>query len=273
MGLTTPNVAIPDSPRKYYPKLRDFGRTFARVVPSDRAQVSAQLQYMEREGVNRLVLLSDEDPLGIGFEAAMRGRAREFGVAVVGQDQVDPREQEPRELVAEVLARRPDAIFYAGATHDGIVRLWQELARADPSLKLFALGSLVDAAFVEAVGDAARATYATRPVLPLDAYPRAAQRMARAFERTYGYEPAPEALYGYEAMQAVLAAIHRATSTLGDRPLRRADVVREFFATDRRHSVLGPYAIDRDGDTSMRRFGAYRVGPAGELRYAGPLDG
>jgi branched-chain amino acid transport system substrate-binding protein len=273
MGLTTPNVAIPDSPRKYYPKLREFGRTFARVVPSDRAQVTAQLRYMEREGVQRLVLLTDEDPLGIGFESVMRARARVHGVAVVGQSQVDPREQEPRELVAEVLARRPDAVFYAGAAHDGIVRLWQELAAADPSLKLFALGALVDAPFAEAVGDAARGIRVTRPVLPLAAYPREAQRMARAFERTYGYEPAPEALYGYEAMSAVLSAIHRATSTIGERPLTRADVVREFFATDRRRSVLGPYAIDADGDTSMRRFGAYRLGPAGELRYVGALEG
>jgi hypothetical protein len=96
--------------------------------------------------------------------------------------------------------------------------------------------------------------------------------MARRFERTYGYAPAPEALYGYEAMSAVLSAIHRATSTIGDRPLERADVVREFFATDRRASVLGPYAIDRNGDTSMDRFGAYRIGPVGELRFAGALD-
>ena len=274
MGLTTTNVAIPDSPRKYYPRLAETGRTFARVVPSDRVQVTAQLRYMAREGVRRLVLLTDEDPLGIGFEELLRERARAHGIAVVGELAVDPREQEPRELVADALARRPDAVFYAGAGHDGVVRAWQELAAADPQLKLFAPGSVVDAPFAAAIGpQAARATYLTRAVLPLAAYPPQARRVARRFERIYGYPPAPEALYGYEAARAVLAAIHRATSSIGPRRLRRADVVREFFATARRDSVLGPYAIDRNGDTTARRFGAYRLTERGRLRFAGVLGG
>lgn len=274
MGLTTTNVAIPDSPRKYYPRLAETGRTFARVVPSDRAQVTAQLQYMAREGVRRLVVLTDDDPLGIGFEELLRERAAAHGVTVVGELAVDPREQEPRDLVAETVALRPDAVFYAGAAHDGIVRAWQELAAADARLKLFAPGNVVDAPFAGAIGPrAARATYLTRAVLPLESYPRRARRVARRFERIYGYPPAPEALYGYEAASAVLAAIHRATSTIGQRRLRRADVVREFFATARRDSVLGPYEINPNGDTSVRRFGAYRLTATGRLRFAGVLSG
>jgi branched-chain amino acid transport system substrate-binding protein len=273
MGLTTSNVAIPDSPRKYYPKLPDVGRTFARVVPSDRAQVGAQLEYMHDEGVRRLVVLTDEDPLGIGFATLVRAQARAHGIAVVGDERVDPHEQEPRELVGRVLGLEPDAVFYAGGIEDGIERLWKGLAAAGPGLKLFAPGALVDPRFLGGIGAAARrATYVTKPVLPVAAYPAAASRMAQLFERTYGYRPAPEALYGYEAMRAVLSAIQRAADTVDDRPLTRADVVREFFGTDRRTSVLGPYAIDHDGDTSMRRFGAYRV-VAGQLRYVGPLAG
>ena len=36
-------------------------------------------------------------------------------------------------------------------------------------------------------------------------------------------------------------------------------MIRAFFALRTRHSVLGPYSIDRNGDTSLRRFAGNRV--------------
>lgn len=270
--LTARNLAVPGSPEKFFPKAATFGRTFARLVPSDRVQALAQMRYMEEEGVRRVVLLADEDPAGTTYATAIRAGARERGIAIVGREEVDPHEQDPRELVARIVAANPDAVFYAGAAHEGIVRLWQDLAVADPRLKLFAPGSLVDAPFIDAIGAASARAYVTRPVLGLRAYPPAARRFARQFERVYGRAPLPEALYGYEAMNAVLTAIDVAERAVGDAPLDRADVIRAFRATRREGTVLGDWELLRSGDTSLRRFGAYRVA-GGELRYVRPLDG
>lgn len=272
MALTARNLAVPDSPAKYYPKAQEFGRTFARVVSSDRGQAVAQLEYMQQEGVRRLMLLTDEDPVGVGYLTAMRALARAHGITVVGREDVDPHAQDPRDLVEKIEQADPDAVFYAGNTHDGVVRLWAALSVADPELKLFAPGSLVDAAFIEQVGAAAASTYVTRPVLGLRAYPPAAQRFARRFEQQYGTPPEPEALYGYEAMSALLAAIRRAAGDAGDGTLERADVVRAFKASRRSGTVLGDYEILPNGDTSLNRFGAYRI-VGGELRYQHPLRG
>jgi branched-chain amino acid transport system substrate-binding protein len=272
MALTSRNLAVPDSPAKYFPKGKEFGRTFARVVPSDRVQAAAQIEYMQDEGVRRLVLLTDENPVGVGYVTAMRTLAREHGIAVVGREDVDPHEQDPRELVEKIVQANPDAAFYAGDTHDGVVRLWQDLSVADRSLKLFAPGSLVDVSFIEAVGAAAASTYVTRPVLGLRAYPGPAQRFARDFEQHYGKPPEPEALYGYEAMSALLAAIRRAADEAGDGTLDRADVVRAFRATRRQRTVLGDYEILPSGDTTLRRFGAYRI-VGGALKYTHALEG
>jgi branched-chain amino acid transport system substrate-binding protein len=269
-ALTSRNLAVPDSPAKYFPKGKEFGRTFARLVPSDRRQAAAQIEYMRREGVRRLVLLTDESPTGVGYVMAMRPLARAAGISIVGREDVDPHEQDPRDLVEKVGQLDPDAVFYAGDSHDGIVRLWQDLSVAQPSLKLFAPGSLVDPAFVEAIGAAAGSTYVTRPVLGLDAYPPAAQRFARRFEQEHGVAPQPEALYGYETMRALLAAIEKAAKQAGDGPLQRADVVSAFFETRRDGTVLGDWELLPSGDTTLDRFGAYRI-VGGQLTYEHPL--
>ena len=60
MALTTASLAVAGSPERFYPKLRVLGRTFARVVPSDRGEVDALLADMRRAGVRRLALLTDE---------------------------------------------------------------------------------------------------------------------------------------------------------------------------------------------------------------------
>lgn len=272
LELTSINLAVPGSPEKYFPKGDEVGRTFARLVPSDRWQAAAQLRYMEDEGVQRLVVVTDEDPMGTGYSTVMRAQAREHGIAIVGREDVDPHEQDPRDLVERIDELRPDAVFYAGAVHDGIERLWQDLSVADPKLKLFIPGALVDPAFVESVGAASAATYVTRPVLALREYPPPARRFARRFEQKYGRAPQPEALYGYETMNAVLAAIRVAAEEAGDHPLDRADVVKAFRQTRRSGTVIGSYEILASGDTSQRRFGAYRI-VGGQLRYVSALDG
>ena len=149
-------------------------------------------------------------------------------------------------------------MLYAGGMRDVAARVWRDLASADPTLKLFAPSALADASFAALVGSAGVETYATRPLLPLGAYPPSARRFARRFTERYGDPPLPEALYGYEAMRAALAAIRSAERIAGG-ALSRRDVVQALFDQGRRESVLGPYRIDAHGDTSLREWGGYRL--------------
>jgi branched-chain amino acid transport system substrate-binding protein len=274
MGYTVRSLAIAGSPERYYPKLPTVGRTFARLVPSDRVQAAALLRYLTREGVRRLALLDDEDAIQLALLDAVRAGARSHGIAVVAGQELDGTAHDYRQLVGTLLATRPDAVLYAGGSLAGsTARLWRQLAAADPGLKLFAPGSLGESPFLAAIGTAAAAaTYVTRPVLALGAYPPASRHVARAFTARFGRPAEPEALYGYEAMTATLAAIQHAALAAGSRPLTRAEVVRAFFASRRRASVLGTYTVRADGDSSLRRYGAYRV-VDGRLRFVGSLTG
>lgn len=271
-ALTLRTLAVPDSPAKYYPKARELGRTFGRVIANDRGQAAAQVAYMRREGVRRLFELTDEDPVGAGFLMTMRPLLKAAGIAVVGREDVDPHQPDPRDLVEKIGRANPDAVFYAGDSHEAVVRLWQDLSVADPAWKLFVPGSIADPSFVEQIGPAAGSTFVTRPLLGLRAYPPAAQRFALRFAKEYGAVPLPEALYGYEAMRALLAAAGEAEQAAGAGPLERVAVRDAFFGLRREGTVLGDYEIANSGDTSLQQFGAFRI-ENGRLRYVAQLLG
>jgi len=268
LALTSRSLAVAGSPVRYYPRLKEIGRTFARVVPSDRSQAGALLTDMRRNGVRRLAILTDEDPSGRALATSLRAKARAAGIAIVAREEVDEHATRHDDTIARVLEGRPDALLDATGARAGAARLWRELHAAAPPLALYAPAELADPAFVAGLGPAAQVAHATQPVAGA-AYARpAARRFARAFARAYGHAPAPEAAYGYEAMRGVLDAIRRAERRASEGLLTRGAIVRAYFETAPRDSVLGPYAIDAAGDTSLARWGAFRV-VAGELRYAG----
>jgi branched-chain amino acid transport system substrate-binding protein len=279
MALTTRSLAVAGSPERYYPKLREVGRTFARVVPSDRGQADALLTDMHEHGVRRLAILTDEDPSGRALAVNLRAKAHAAGIAVVAREEIDEHALQHDDAIARIEQANPDAALDATGARPGAVRLWRELHAADPVLELYAPADLADPSFVAALGPLAAIAHVTRPMDEAQEGGPLARRFERAFQRAYGRAPGPEARYGYEAMRGVLAAIRRARAAAPDGLLTRRDVVRAYFATAPRDSVLGAYAIGPDGDTTLAGWGAYRVvaGAAGEgggrLRFAGGLTG
>ncbi|HEX5146986.1 MAG TPA: ABC transporter substrate-binding protein [Conexibacter sp.] len=272
MALTTANLAVAGSPERYYPKLRVVGRTFARVVPSDRTEVDALLAAMRGEGVRRLAILSDEDPSGRALATSLRAKAHAAGIAVVAWPEIDEDAPQHPDVIAALRAADVDGALDATGARPGAARLWRELSGADPGLQLFAPASLADPSFVAGLGpEASRVAHVTLPLPPPAADAPAARRFARAFAARYGHAPAPEAVYGYEAMRSVLAAIHDAERREPEGVLRRSAVVHAYFRTAPRAGVLGPYAIEPSGDSSLHDWSLYRVA-GGRLRFAGALD-
>jgi branched-chain amino acid transport system substrate-binding protein len=86
----------------------------------------------------------------------------------------------------------------------------------------------------------------TSPTLPRSELPPQGQAFFTAYAKTYGNStPDPYSIYGYESMELALDAIQR--SKTGD----KADIVKALFATKDRHSALGTYSIDKNGDTTL----------------------
>jgi hypothetical protein len=72
-------------------------------------------------------------------------------------------------------------------------------------------------------------------------------------------------------MSLMLDAVSRATEG-GSEPAALSKVRAAIFATHDRPSVLGEYSIDSQGDTSIDRYGVYRV-RAGQLSFWKAMQG
>ena len=110
------------------------------------------------------------------------------------------------------------------------------------------------------------------PMLPARQYPPAGRRILR---RLAGDGPAPpvEALYGYESMRVVLAALRAA----GNRATDRAELIEAARDEGARGSVLGRYRFDRArrhlaaADRAVRPRGRGAAVPRPGARLGRPL--
>jgi branched-chain amino acid transport system substrate-binding protein len=268
IGLTDPSVYdVKGEPASYYPS---GIQTFARLVPSDLQEASATASFMSSVGVTSVYVLEDNDPGNTPFDSVIGtmvgADAAHAEITLVGTAQTDTATDttlaQYAPVVKAIAATHADAVFVASAADPGVEALWQELYAKLPGVKLFAPSTLATGPFREALGAAARATYVTSPILPLNQYGPQAQGVLRRYREEFrGSAPTAWSLYGYEAMESVLAAIKKAGKHAND----RRTVVSAYFHLGWRDSVIGRYRITPSGDTSQARFVGYRAGADGQL--------
>jgi branched-chain amino acid transport system substrate-binding protein len=253
VGLTSSRDAGQYEPQRFYPSGR---RTFGRLQPGDPIQAAAQVSLMRTLGLRSVYVLDDQNPFEIPLAQIVAQGARGAGIAVAGRDSaaIGTNTAFPGE-VEKVVHSGAQALFFAGGAESGAVALWRELHAADPSLVLLGSSAMVSDTFTSAIGAAAASTYLTTPALSPASYPPVAAGMLADYRRQFGGGGGAYALYGYEAMSVVLEAIRRAGAHGND----RTAVIRSFFATHERHSVIGTYSILPDGETSLSQYGVDRV--------------
>jgi len=253
VGLTSSLDAGQYEPERFYPSGR---RTFGRLQPGDPAQAAAQAALMRALGMRSVYVVDDQNPFQVPLAELVRRDAERAGIRVAGHDSVPIASGTVFSGEVEKISRTgAQAMFFAGGPGPGSIAFWRALHGAEPQVLLLGSSSMVSEAFTSAIGAAAASTYLTTPALALGQYPRAAARMLEDYRRHFGGDPGPYALYGYEAMSVVLAAIRRA----GARGNDRQAVIESFFATRNRASVLGSYSIQPDGETTLSRYGVDRV--------------
>jgi branched-chain amino acid transport system substrate-binding protein len=247
-GLTT-SSSVPGEPAIYYPTGR---RTFARVIPNDLAQAAAQVSYEHTLGCSRVFVLHDASSYGDGLAAAVASDAKSAGLTIAGTRLISTSAGQYAALAASV-ALSADCVLYAGSAVPGVVTLFSALHAAGPELKLFGTDSLATSQFVSTFTSFQAVTYLTAPTLDPSLYGDAGQEFFESYAVRFGGPPDPDAIFAYEAMNAVLSAINTAKTT------NRAAIVDAFFNINDRASPLGTYSIDGDGDTTLNRYGGYQV--------------
>ena len=253
VGLTRAEGADKGEPDKYYPSGK---RTFGRVVPADHIQAAAQVAYQKGEGCTKTYILNDKEVYGSGIAKQVASIAKAQGLQVLANDGIDTKAANFRTVASKIKSAGADCVFYGGIAQNKGVQLFTDLHAGNPTAKLFGPDGMADPAYYEKASPAvAKMSYLTNPTLDPKLYPPAAQDFFAKFKQKYGNDPAPYAIYGYEAMKVALLAIQNA----GDKGNDRQAVIDAFFKIKDRDSVLGKYSIDKNGDTTLSDYGADRV--------------
>ncbi len=253
VGLTSSLDAGQGEPERFYLAGK---RTFGRVTPGDPVQAAAQVALLHRLGVHSLYVLADQDPFDMPLAQIVAGDAERAGIEVKGEDTITiaPGSSFTGE-VAKIAASGARAVFVSATATSEAARLWRELHSAAPHMSLLASATMLNSVFSSRLGSAEGFTFIGSPVLATRLYPASAQHMLAEYAHRFTAAPEPYALYGYEAMSVVLAAI-RAAGDVGD---DRQAVIDKFFATHDRHSVLGLYSMQPSGETTLSSYAIDRV--------------
>jgi len=258
VGLTRP--AGRGEPDRFYPS---GTRSFGRIAPADDVQADALVETMREQGVRRLAILQDGELEALGIAGLVEQRAHAAGIDVVGTKAVDADDKDQSGIAQDVAGSGADAALYAGTTTKDGATVLDALHAADPDLALFAPDGLADASLAAAIEPAtARRLLLTSPALPLDDLPPKAARFGAAFDRAYGREPVPEAVFSYEAMRAFMDAVKAAGVKGND----RAAITKAYFMLRERDTALGTWSVLPTGDSTIRRYGVWRVRD-GRLAY------
>ncbi len=249
------------APDKYYPTGK---RTYARVVPADHIQGSAQADWQKELGVKKLYVLNDKQVYGSGVAKTTSDAAKRNGIQVLGNDGIDPKAANYRSLASKIKGSGADAVFFGGITQNNAVQLYKDLGAAMPNAKLFGPDGVAETEFTKDLpDDVQKRTYITVATIDPKDYPPEGQKFFKDYAAAYGDKsPEPYAIYGYEAMSLALDAMKRAGENCGDRNA----VIEQVYKTKDKKGVAGTYDIDQDGDATLNDFGRYLI-KNGELEF------
>ena len=233
LELTQSTPVVHGAPGDYYEAHGTYGNTFARVVPSSAPEARAQAAMMRSLSVSKLYVANDGSSYGKAVAHAVRQDAAAAGITAA---------QGPP-TAAGFSSSGADALFF-GASAAAAGRAAQLFGAVGARAKLFAPSALVAAALPTG-------SYISEPgFLPKQVPALGQSQFVKPFVARYGHRPATQAIFGYEAMAALLSVLGQA----GTHANNRTTVVHDFFAIRNRQSVIGTYSIDSGGDPSIAPF-------------------
>jgi Tfp pilus assembly protein PilW len=188
---------------------------------------------MQSLQLTKLYVSSDGQPYGASIAEAVRQDAPGHGLTIVSA------------------ASSADAVFYGSNSTAAATTAVDQYATASPSAKLFVPSALYEDSFAAGLSAGAQKNlFVSSPGFAPSALPASGQQFVTSFRSAYGHQPVPEAIFGYEAMSALMAVFKEAGKAAGT----RATVVSDFRTLkDPGNSVVGPFSIT-GGDTSLASF-------------------
>jgi branched-chain amino acid transport system substrate-binding protein len=264
-GLTTndPGTASGE-PQKYYPTGK---RNYLRIVPRDTIQGQAGLAAMQQLGCTRVAVNDDKTPYGVGLATQIQLHQKAYGITVTSLTPLDPTSPNFRSYASTIKSQGANCV-YTAFDPPGEVELVKDINAALPTAKIFGGDGVCSGGetnpkmggFPATIAPLFHCTVATQG---LTTYPGGKAFLAAYKAKYGGGSPDPYSIYGYEAMQLGLKTIAK----LGAQGNNKAAVINALFATTNYQGAIGTYGFDKNGDTTLKSYGLYKVGPDGNPEF------
>ena len=222
------------------------GRTYFHVIPADDAQTADLVAWMIELGIERLYLLETPE-YGHDMSTRVHRAWAAAGRSIAGLG----RPERPADLQGDLgLA---DGIFVGSVADAFAAGLLRAAHERNPGALLFAMDRLATppllSALPETIIERLRIETAARP--PEDLPPRG-QAVVERLASQLGHEPNPFAVYAYEAMALVAAAVQSVGAD-------REAIANWLRAVRDRDGVVGQYSLTALGATTLAHGGRLRV--------------
>jgi branched-chain amino acid transport system substrate-binding protein len=262
-GLTKPGKGEGGEPDVYYPSGK---RNYARVVAADDIQGAVAANWANSLGVKSVYILDDGELYGKGVADVFNATAKQLGMTVLGQESIDPKAADYKALMTKISTSNnggaPDMIYVGMVVDNNAAQLLKDKVGVmgdNTTVKFMGPDGIQTQAFIDGAGaDVAEGAFATVGGIPNDQLPAAGQQYLKDYEKEYGKTNEPYAVYGYDAIGAVIAGIEKVCAAGGD-PTNRAAVRDAVMSLKDYSGALGTWSFDANGDTSLTDMTGYVV--------------
>jgi len=185
---------------------------------------------------------------------AFETQAKKIGLAVLGHDQLDPREADYTTILTKIKSQNPDALYFGGTSLAGI-KLVKQSYDILPNIVKGGGDGVYSASLMKGAGyPALEGWYATIAAPYIADNPEVAPWIKR-YEAKYGRGPTSYSFTAYDAVQVILDAIKRVAES--GKAVSR-DAVRDAIQSANVKTLQGAVSFDENGDIKDRTVSVFR---------------
>ena len=213
-----------------------------RVSPGFDADAVTLVNFLEKQRVNRLAMLSVNNDFGLGGQIALKGelQKRKSSIQIVSDENYLADASDVRTQLTKIKQARPEAIYILGIGQNYVTILKQakEVGLEQP---LMTIRSAEDPVVLKnAAKEAEQMVYS----YTFDQESAEAKTFVTAYQARYGEVPSSYAAEGYEALNLTLAAFAKCQ--------KNYSCIQSFLSETKDYpSVFGDLSFDSHGDVHL----------------------
>ena len=224
---------------------------FFRVNANDTAQARVDAEFLANSlGARRVAVVYNDDPYGQGLGRLMAQDLQALGVEVVANLQIAVEQFTFPDVIPQILAANPDAVFYGGYEVEAPY-LRVELVEAGFDGDFLASDGAFLAATIDEAGAAAEGMY----VSAFGPQPKSAvdDLWIKQYQAVEYRNPDTYSINGYSAMQVLAAGVRKAGTI---EPLRVAEAIRSGSKIE---TPMGDLSFTSTGDLEVQKIYIFQV--------------